>query len=158
MANYELEKAVWTDADFEQMGWHDCQVHAIAFDAQNWSLLLDLDYIFKWDEPKPPDQNYGFWIAPVTLKFLNAHSVSADFDIKHLELAIADVHRGKSRETPNGAMTEFLYHLECQEGSLRLWATGFQMIVRREPILKRVQCLELRERGGVSMSLDPVQY
>jgi hypothetical protein len=24
-------KAVWTDADFDQMRWHDCAVHALAF-------------------------------------------------------------------------------------------------------------------------------
>jgi hypothetical protein len=27
-----LEKPVWTDADFEEMGWHDAVVYAVAID------------------------------------------------------------------------------------------------------------------------------
>ena len=50
MSDEPLEKAVWTDGDFDRMGWHDARVHAIAFheDEDNAELLLDLDYIVRW--------------------------------------------------------------------------------------------------------------
>jgi len=44
-------KTVWTDADFETMGWHDNAVHAIAVEPappHPGSLLLDIDYIVEW--------------------------------------------------------------------------------------------------------------
>jgi hypothetical protein len=28
---YELEKWIWTEADFDVMGWHDSSIHALAF-------------------------------------------------------------------------------------------------------------------------------
>ena len=36
---------------FEEMGWHDSLIRSFAFDDENWRLLLDLDYIFKWVHP-----------------------------------------------------------------------------------------------------------
>jgi hypothetical protein len=28
---YKIEKWIWTEADFDVMGWHDSQIHAMAF-------------------------------------------------------------------------------------------------------------------------------
>ena len=28
---YELEKRIWTEADFSRMGWHDAKVYAMVF-------------------------------------------------------------------------------------------------------------------------------
>ena len=58
-------RAVWSDADFEQMGWHDATVWAVAFLAtdpretldSSGELALDIDYIVQWIEPVPPDGN-----------------------------------------------------------------------------------------------------
>jgi hypothetical protein len=67
-----LDRAVWTDADFETMGWHDNAVHAISFaDDESSRLLLDLDYILRWLQPEPPKKNFSFLIAPATLIFEN---------------------------------------------------------------------------------------
>lgn len=43
MENYELEKWVWTENDFEQMGWHDATIYGVRL---NQNLEIDLDYIF----------------------------------------------------------------------------------------------------------------
>src|SRR5690348_9572503 len=56
MSDEPLEKAVWTDGDFDTMGWHDASVHAIAFHEEEHgaqdALLLDLDYIVRWLDPE----------------------------------------------------------------------------------------------------------
>jgi hypothetical protein len=80
MSEEQLEKAVWTDADFVTMGWHDATVHAIAFheDEQNAELLLDLDYIVRWIDPEPPAEHLTFLVAPATLVFENVWGLDGE--------------------------------------------------------------------------------
>ncbi len=39
---YQLEKNIWTDTDFEKMGWHDNHIYKIRLIKD---LELDIDYI-----------------------------------------------------------------------------------------------------------------
>ena len=57
-------KTIWTDTDFEDMNWHDNVVHALSIIPKeyDYELLLDIDYIFDWVKPEPP-QNYSFVVA-----------------------------------------------------------------------------------------------
>jgi hypothetical protein len=51
-----VAKTIWTDADFDAMGWHDNAVHAIALEpvpSDPGRLLLDIDYILEWVPPLP---------------------------------------------------------------------------------------------------------
>jgi len=53
----EVTKALWTDADFVVMGWHDNAVHAIALEPapeDPGCLLLDIDYIVQWESCAVP--------------------------------------------------------------------------------------------------------
>ena len=61
---YELDKWIWTEADFEQMGWHDARIHAIAFLTETFEFALDIDYILQWVEPAEGETYYKFWVAP----------------------------------------------------------------------------------------------
>jgi hypothetical protein len=54
------------------------------------------------------------------------------------------------RPTPNGRLTENTYRFECQEGTLSIAATGYEMFVRKDPALLGVQSLSLAQRDGVS--------
>ena len=45
---YAREKWIWTEEDFERMGWYDALVHALSFQPDAWGFLLDLDYILEW--------------------------------------------------------------------------------------------------------------
>ncbi|GAA0933692.1 hypothetical protein GCM10009554_19130 [Kribbella koreensis] len=61
-----LSKATWTDADFSDMGWHDCRVHAVSIGEYEDDalpparLLLDLDYIVRWVEPERSERHFTF--------------------------------------------------------------------------------------------------
>jgi hypothetical protein len=77
---YAVEKWIWTEADFEVMGWHDSQIHAMAFFPEEFELVFDIDYIFEWIDPQPNETYYKFWIAPATLVFKNIHDVEFDID------------------------------------------------------------------------------
>ena len=72
------ERRIWTEADFEQMGWHDCAVHALAFRPERFELRLDLDYILEWVAPTEPGGPFTFRVAPATLVFHNVSGVTAD--------------------------------------------------------------------------------
>ncbi len=46
---YQLEKNIWTDTDFEKMGWHDNHIYKIRLIKD---LELDIDYILQWNSPE----------------------------------------------------------------------------------------------------------
>ena len=65
------EQRVWTDEDFDVMGWHDATVHALAFEST--TLLLDLDYTLgddcEADSEEQRSKMPSFWMSPATLVF-----------------------------------------------------------------------------------------
>jgi len=52
MDEYELEKKIWTETDFEQMGWHDCPIYKIRL----------TDYLNKKKEIKEMLNYYDYWL------------------------------------------------------------------------------------------------
>ena len=58
-----MENWIWTENDFEAMYWNDCSIYTIEFDKYNHKLTFDIDYIFKWIEPKVKSENYGDFAA-----------------------------------------------------------------------------------------------
>ncbi|MDX3195947.1 hypothetical protein PV458_46755 [Streptomyces sp. MN03-5084-2B] len=147
-----LSKAVWTDADFPQMGWHDSRVYALGFleddDSPPGRLLLDLDYIVRWVEPARREKHFTFWIAPVTLVFDDAWDITGDIGPLHGDLEIADLHR---LDPPDGHPVP-LWHIEGHEFDLKLRASGFRQYFRRPPHHVPRQVLTLPERGGLSFA------
>lgn len=162
---YVLEKWVWTEADFERMGWHDVRIHAIApigsyFEPGAFlgaELWLDIDYILKWVsiyEPKKQrlarkKQHFEFWLAPATLIFEKVAGLTMKTTNElSQEWEIQDIKREK-RAYPSGHET-WLWSIQLQEGLISFQATGFNQYIRREPILHRMQFFRLNERSGIS--------
>lgn len=91
--NYELVKKVWTDDDFDLMGWHDSHIYGIAF-AMPYQIAFDIDYIFQWVSPTKDDKYYKFWISPCTLIFENVHDLNLDIEISEpFEFEVSDIKR-----------------------------------------------------------------
>ncbi len=152
MHRYLPEKAIWTDADFPELGWHDATLWSMVADPDTFEFLLDLDYIFKWVEPEPGEKYFKFWVAPVTMVFENAHTIEIDVQSEQGQIEIEALYREEPTPTPNGSHTQHTYRFECQEGEIKVRATGFRMFVRRPPTLLGVQSFSLVERAGVSFS------
>ena len=151
---YELEKPFWTHDDFEKMGWHDAKVWGMLANTEEYELLIDLDYIFKWVHPTGDEKYFKFWVAPVTMVFENAYDVKIDIESQQGEIEVADLHMENPRETKNGKLTEYTFRFECQEGEITLSASGYKMYVRQEPRLLQGQHLEFAERGGVNFGRE----
>jgi hypothetical protein len=149
---YELEKWIWTDADYEQMGWHDCQVHAISFIPKNFEIAFDIDYIFKWVNPLPGETYFKFWITPATLVFENVYELKMELDEPDFELDI--VERNEPRKPRNSDYIkkdkEWLWTLEAHRGSLSFRSIGYKQYIRKQPILSEIHVLETDLRGGIS--------
>jgi len=162
MARYELEKSVWTHNDFDIMGWHDVNIHAfgIAQDEEYGTadLMLDIDYIFQWIEGPPPSRYFSFWISPCTLIFKNAFDIKIDISLAYggfMDCEIADMKLINKMEQEGGNLV-YEWKLELREGTISLKSYGgFEQIVKRYPIHKSIQALELVERGGINFDTTP---
>jgi len=143
MNDYQAEKLLWSEKDFDQMSWHDCRIHAIRLSRD---LCLDIDYILKWvlDERT---SYYKFWVAAATVTFRNAHHLIVNIELAHpLGLEIANLHQVSK------AKGEYEYRIETQEGDIQFTATGFEQFIRTKPIFTESQSLDEEERGKPSFS------
>jgi hypothetical protein len=143
-------KKKYTDDDFATLGFHDCYVSSITWDADTYSFALFIDYILKWVEPLKSEVNYQFWISPAQLRFVNVDDVELDLRWNGLmmDCIIDDLQRKQSRVTPNGARQhqwEFL--LSEPNGSISLWATNFELTILAPPTLTDQQCLTSEQRA-----------
>jgi hypothetical protein len=149
-----LSKATWTDADFLDMGWHDCRVHAVSigeYDDDTMPparLLLDLDYIVRWVEPAPREPHFTFWISPATLVFERAWNITGEFGPLHEIMEISDVHR----LNPPDDNPEPLWHIEGQNFELRLRSPGYTQHPRLPPQHVHRQMLTSTQRAGISLA------
>jgi len=140
--NYQLEKWIWTDTDFDVMGWHDSYIYAFKIDD---NIYFDIDYIFKWVQPSQDDW-FSFWVAPCTLIFeipekFSFHLESNEFNN---QIEIADLHR----QVNGKGKTE--WRIETHIGDILIESENFRQIVRRRPTLQTGQQIIPEERGEVS--------
>jgi hypothetical protein len=153
-----LKKAIWTDADFGDMGWHDCKLYAMALiqdDEDDFAgrLFLDLDYIVRWAGGTTPGEIYTFWISPATLIFHGVYDLEGcitqgsrfpeAFAIDDLTRETVDDHLAYDRWMIGG------------EFAISFRAAGFRQIMRREPRQVPDQHLTMQLRGGISLSDQP---
>lgn len=146
MQDYVPEKSIWTDADFDVMGWHDCRVHALAILGESYELALDLDYILTWVSPVLPAVHFQFWVAPATLVFADVTDLKIEL-ATDFELEIADLLRDAA---PDALQSRARWRFEFRQGLISLEAAGYAQYLRRPPILCRSQCLTREQRKGVS--------
>lgn len=151
--DYTLEKTVWDDGDFDQMGWHDATIHGMAFGPGDFELCLDVDYIFKWVHPPEGEEHFRFWVCPCTIVFENVYDLQLQADpyggpsLSIDEVARTDPRRPKNAEFV-GREAEWLWTIACHHGEIAFRAVGFRQYVRRAPILSQSQALTLADRGG----------
>jgi hypothetical protein len=147
---YQLEKTLWTDADFELMSWHDCPIHALSFN-RNHQLLLDIDYIFKCVLTSNK-KHYQFWIAPCTLIFENVYKI--ELESAHTTLIVENISRENPKVPKNAAYigreTEYDWFIETTVGEIDFTSVGYKQYVRQAPVLLKTQEIDLDKRGGIS--------
>jgi hypothetical protein len=156
---YELEKKIWTEADFSRMGWHDAKVYAMAFFSNvktfDNELVFDLDYILQWINPVLPDPNFSFWIAPCTLVFKNVYRLKFDLDNlppNTFDFEILDIDRLDEHQYPNG-QPYWNWHIATVNGYIDFEASSYEQIVKQAPVHAPRQ--EFPDRGETNFSRLP---
>ncbi|MCX6318085.1 MAG: hypothetical protein NTW29_12390 [Bacteroidetes bacterium] len=136
---YELEKRIWTEADFDQMGWHDNRIYQIRYDAD---LELDIDYICKWNKPEWEGCPFTFWIAPATLVFKKVTALQLGINLASGELIeIEDIERAENDE----------WIILTRQGDIRFTSPGYEQYIRQVPVFQYGQEIPLDERNGISL-------
>jgi hypothetical protein len=163
-----LTKSVWTEADFETMGWHDALLHSFTILPESFELVLDLDYITRWvrgrEEAPDPSGNrrrrppwllpsvdhpdvLKVWVAPATMVFRGVQNISMALAIRDIdEIEILDLKRSPLPEKS----TNWHWRFEVADGHLAFDAEGYTQYFRREPVFQPGR--SLKERGGVSFA------
>ncbi|MFF3255568.1 hypothetical protein ACFYWP_32105 [Actinacidiphila glaucinigra] len=150
-----LTKNTWTDADFDEMGWHEVTIHGMcvqpgAGDDSLPRLLLDIDYIVRWVHPVPPKKHFSLWIAPSTLVFEDVWDVEGDLAFKGMALSLDIDHLRRS--TAEDKRDEPQWHIEGHYFDLKFRATGYRQYLRQAPRLSPRLVLSLGDRGGLSFA------
>ena len=152
-------KVVWTDADFEQMGWHDNRVHGLSFedDGEDARLLLDIDYIVRWIEPEPPAEYFTFMIAPATLVFEGVEYLEGGIVAGDGGTRTALIIEGLDPPTPepeHGSRTDLRrWDFVGHNFELSFLALGFHQHFRMRPIhVVGEQFLSREQRDGISFA------
>jgi hypothetical protein len=143
---YKLEKWVWSEADFDQMGWHDARIYAVQFGKD---ISFDIDYIFEWVK-SDADDFFSFLVAPVTLTFLEPSGILINIDFRlGQQIEVEEIQR---RITGSGITK---WHIETHQGDIVISANSFHQVIRRQPTLQTGQQVLPEERGDSSFSKVP---
>ena len=150
---YTIEKWLWTDADFESMGWHDVRIHAMAFHGNTYEIAFDVDYIFEWIPPDSGKTYSEFWVSPATLVFENVNKLRIDLE-PSLGVELDGIERKSPRKPKNldyiERDVEWAWKLQTHSGEISFRSVGYKQYIRRQPVLTRRQFLETDARGGFS--------
>ncbi|MEI3802321.1 MULTISPECIES: hypothetical protein [unclassified Chitinophaga] len=146
--SYDLEKSIWTEKDFEIMGWHDSQIYKMALKED---LEFDIDYIFKWNQPDLEGLPFTFWVAPATLVFKKAKILSFDFEIAMEDVFEIDYIERQVEEDKT------IWLIVTQRGEIEFTCEGFDQYIRQKPLFQFGQTVPYRERRGPSLERVELQ-
>jgi hypothetical protein len=136
---YELEKRIWTDSDFDKMGWHDNHIYKIRL---TQDLELDIDYIFQWNQPDLEGLPFTFWVAPATLVFKNVENLKFEFNIGFEDsFEIEDIEKEKNNQ----------WIIITRQGNIQFTSAGFEQFIRQDPSFQFQQTISYTERYGYSL-------
>jgi hypothetical protein len=152
-----------TEADFEQMSWHDCHIWRLEFqvgepDEDDWTddLVIGLDFITQW--LCGADRTCSFMIAPASLVFHGVTDlrIAIEWGRSGFQTAIHHVAIDRiSRELIHDQKV-FLdrpyYQWKIKlnwpkDGEISFGAVGYSQTLLAEPVISTKQHLSLKERS-----------
>lgn len=140
----------WTDADFDELSWHDNHVHGLTVREGKHGtgdLILDVDFILEWVRS---EHGIEFIIAPADLVFHDVSNLRIAIDYAALSAAMGPFslqgiqRRFEARERYTAQI--WTLDVNFPSGQIELEATGFTQLIRRTPIRCSEQVLSEQER------------
>ena len=147
----------WSNADFEQLLWHDVHVHGFRFeeyDPSNGSadLLLDIDYILKWEQC---GTGYLFTVSQANLRFQQVFGFRLTLDYKTptagmCPFSIGGIER-EATEAANGYRSfRWRIPINWPSGEIEFEAPGFIQTLVGPQHVQSEQSLEPSKRRNAS--------
>lgn len=139
ISSEDLSRTLWTDADFDVMGWHDNRIIGLTFPNDDMRFSIDFVYIFHWE--REGDRFTGFWVSPCRLIFENVFDLEIALDIgSYQQLDILNIDRSDKIVHPTG-VTSMKYEIGCGSGFIKLRSTGYRQQVLKPPVFSESQDL-----------------
>jgi hypothetical protein len=153
--NFNLQKFIWTEEDFEQMNWREARVYAFAFLPQRAEFLLDIDYVLQRIYQPENADSQRFFVAAATLVFESVGDLRIELEPND-EIEIINIERSTHRKSKNSELinrkTEWKWIIKTNQGDIAFRAVGYKQHFKGMPIFSREQALDLDLRGGFSFS------
>lgn len=130
---WDLDRTEWTDADFEELSWHDNHVHGITINSAATvfgELILDLDFIVEW--VCAPGGSCDFRIAPATLTFREVTDLKIAIDYASVSASVCPFSIAGIKRTPRDSGRSFDWAIEVNwpRGEISFQASGFRQTLR----------------------------
>ncbi|NMF99611.1 hypothetical protein GPA27_19725 [Aromatoleum toluolicum] len=147
-----MPEYLWTDRHFDEMSWHDCNVHGLRVVEGEYGageLILDLDYIVEW---LCEAQGCSFRIVPATLRFLEVTNLRLALDYASPGAAMGpfSIHAIERRDEPRERYVAQVWNIAINwpKGEIAFEAKGFEQRATGAPVVSAAQCLRPDERGN----------
>ncbi|HPO12823.1 MAG TPA: hypothetical protein PLI09_05215 [Candidatus Hydrogenedentes bacterium] len=161
-----MKKAV-TEADFQDLSWHDCTLWGLAIRAgdpeeNDWTrqLVLDIDFIVEWlDKAGKLD----FLVAPATLTFEEVNNLHVQVDFEEIEgvNTLNEISMDRIERKKHGSQCigkpcySWTIHLNGPKGLIRFDASGFTQVLESDPVSNgNRQSLSLSKREAMKKKID----
>jgi hypothetical protein len=145
-----MTSQVWTDAQFDEMSWHDNHVHALRLVEVSdgaGDLILDVDHIVEWIKN---GNAFNFRIVPVTLTFHDVMFLRMTLDYATPTAAFGPfmIHgiERRTEQRPRYSAQLWKIDISWPRGEITFEARGFTQCAKGEAILSQGQCLSVAER------------
>ena len=167
-----MTQVVYTEADFDELNWHDCQVWGFELRVDDYDeddnpspvsdLVLKIDYITEW--LCGTDGHCHFMIAPATLVFHDVTNLSMSMDFgqvrgHRIAPQAPDIYDIRRESPPEKDALWFHWTLELsgcsRSGSITFDATRFTQTVFGDPILCEGQRLTVADRDRMMGKNSP---
>jgi len=143
----------WTEADFDDLSWHDNVVHAIRVVEGEYGagqLILDIDYILEW--LRDDSGGIAFRIAPATLEFREVTNlkITLDYETPTAGLTPFSLDRIERRRERRDRYEAILWTLAVNwpVGGITFEAKGFRQFLRGPAVVSSQQHLTVEARGN----------
>jgi len=146
-------KHEWTDADFDQMSWHDNAVHGISIVEGihgAGEFILDIDYILEW--LKSASGKVQFRVAPAILNFHEVTNLKIDIDYSAATAAltpftIQQIHVAPLVYEKGYVSKRWTIEVNWPKGEISFESSGFSQKLVRSSLLSENQSLTTEQRA-----------